>query len=95
MPVTIDINEQFGYVVIIHRCTLLYTILIYMLRSLVLAVASSSFLVNAMHMLTTSRFRKASGVPYPQSYASEEEAAKNKAAFKFNCGTSSSRVSSR
>ncbi|CAH0044209.1 unnamed protein product [Clonostachys solani] len=64
MPVSIDINEQFG---------------------LVLAVASSSFLVNAMHMLTTSRFRKASGVLYPVSYASEEQAAKNKNAYKFNC----------
>ncbi|EXV03617.1 MAPEG family protein [Metarhizium robertsii] len=53
--------------------------------SLVLAVASSTFFVNTFHMLRTSQLRKASGVVYPNSYASAERAEKDGKAYAFNC----------
>ncbi|PHH78612.1 hypothetical protein CDD80_6583 [Ophiocordyceps camponoti-rufipedis] len=52
---------------------------------LVLAAATSTFFVNTMHAFRTMKFRKASGVEYPQSYATNEQAAKNPSAYRFNC----------
>ncbi|EGX92588.1 microsomal glutathione S-transferase 3, putative [Cordyceps militaris CM01] len=55
------------------------------LPSYVLAVATTTFFLNTFHMMRTSKFRKLAKVPYPAPYASEEEAAKNPSASKFNC----------
>lgn len=54
--------------------------------SFVLAAVTSTFFVNTLHMLRTSKFRKASGVKYPAAYATDEQAQKNPAAATFNCG---------
>jgi glutathione S-transferase len=54
--------------------------------SYVLLAASSSFFVNTYHVFLTSVARRASGVKYPATYATEEVAAKDPKAFKFNCG---------
>ncbi|KAJ3499135.1 hypothetical protein NLG97_g559 [Lecanicillium saksenae] len=64
MPVTLEIPDQYSYV---------------------LAVATSTFFLNTVHMMRTAKFRKLAKVAYPASYASEEEAAKNPTAAKFNC----------
>ncbi|KAK8150157.1 hypothetical protein G3M48_003877 [Beauveria asiatica] len=53
--------------------------------SYVLAVATTTFFLNTFHMMRTSKFRKLARVAFPASYASEEEAAKNPNASKFNC----------
>ncbi|OAA66200.1 Membrane associated eicosanoid/glutathione metabolism-like domain protein [Cordyceps fumosorosea ARSEF 2679] len=53
--------------------------------SYVLAVATTTFFLNTVHMLRTSKFRKLARVPYPAPYASDEEVAKNPSASKFNC----------
>ncbi|KAI0969852.1 hypothetical protein F4678DRAFT_438502 [Xylaria arbuscula] len=50
----------------------------------VLAVAASSVFINTTHKILTTLARKASGIPYPQSYATKEEVEKNPAALKFN-----------
>jgi glutathione S-transferase len=55
------------------------------LTSYVLAVASTSFFVNLYHSTLTSLARRDSGLKYPIPYATEEQAAKSPAAFKFNC----------
>ncbi|KAI1361031.1 hypothetical protein F5Y08DRAFT_30240 [Xylaria arbuscula] len=50
----------------------------------ILAVATASIFVNTAHKTLTSITRKASGVPYPNSYATKEEIERNPAALKFN-----------
>ena len=40
------------------------------------------------HMVLTSSARKAAKVPYPNCYATAEQAEKDPNAFKFNCGSS-------
>ncbi|KAK2612918.1 hypothetical protein QQS21_001029 [Conoideocrella luteorostrata] len=52
---------------------------------LVLAAATSTFFVNTLHVIRTSSLRKASGVKYPNAYASAEQADKDKHAYAFNC----------
>lgn len=54
--------------------------------SYVLLAATSTLFVNAYHMLLTSSKRKASGIKYPTTYASEELANKDPKAYQFNCG---------
>lgn len=54
--------------------------------SYVLLAATSTIFVNAYHMLLTSSKRKASGIQYPITYASQEVADKDPKAFQFNCG---------
>ncbi|KAI9902909.1 hypothetical protein N3K66_002261 [Trichothecium roseum] len=51
----------------------------------VLATASSTFMVNYLHMFLTVKHRKASGLQYPIAYATQEQAAKSPAAHAFNC----------
>ncbi|RDA90091.1 hypothetical protein CP533_5568 [Ophiocordyceps camponoti-saundersi (nom. inval.)] len=51
----------------------------------VLAAATSTFFVNTLHAFRTMKFRKASGVQYPEAYATSEQAAKNQNAYRFNC----------
>ncbi|KAI1349508.1 hypothetical protein F5Y01DRAFT_288889 [Xylaria sp. FL0043] len=50
----------------------------------VLAVAASTMFINTTHKTISSMARKASGIPYPISYATKEEAEKNPKAYKFN-----------
>ncbi|KAI0425202.1 hypothetical protein F5Y09DRAFT_111119 [Xylaria sp. FL1042] len=50
----------------------------------VLAVAASSMFINSTHKTLSSMARKASGIPYPISYATKEETEKNPKAYKFN-----------
>ncbi|POR33428.1 DNA polymerase type-X family protein pol4 [Tolypocladium paradoxum] len=52
---------------------------------LVLAAATTTFFVNTIHVLYTTKFRKASGVKYPNAYASAEQADKDPNAYLFNC----------
>jgi hypothetical protein len=52
----------------------------------VLLAATSTFFVNTVHAFLTSSRRKAAGVKYPITYATEEQAAKDPKAFAFNCG---------
>lgn len=56
-------------------------------NSLILAIASSTFLINYLHFVLTVKYRKASGIKYPNAYASQEQADKDKNAYMFNCGT--------
>jgi len=51
----------------------------------VLAVATSAFFVNSYHAILTGGARRKSGLKYPISYATEEQAAKDPAAATFNC----------
>ncbi|KND88502.1 hypothetical protein TOPH_06807 [Tolypocladium ophioglossoides CBS 100239] len=44
---------------------------------LILAAATTTFFVNTIHVLRTSKFRKASGVKYPNAYAPAEQADKD------------------
>ncbi|CEJ94583.1 hypothetical protein VHEMI10103 [[Torrubiella] hemipterigena] len=53
--------------------------------SYVLAAVTSTFFVNTVHMFRTSKLRKASGIKYPNAYASDEQAKKDPAAYTFNC----------
>ena len=53
--------------------------------SYVLLAATSTIFVNAYHSILTSSKRKASGVKYPTTYASEELAAKDPKVYAFNC----------
>ncbi|TGJ84301.1 hypothetical protein E0Z10_g4443 [Xylaria hypoxylon] len=50
----------------------------------VLAVAASTVFINTTHKNLTSIMRRASGVPYPQSYATKEEIERNPKALRFN-----------
>jgi glutathione S-transferase len=54
--------------------------------SYVLLAATSTLFVNAYHQLLTSSKRKASGIKYPTTYASQEVADKDPKAYQFNCG---------
>ncbi|EWG47160.1 glutathione S-transferase [Fusarium verticillioides 7600] len=51
----------------------------------VLVAATSTFFINTLHALLTSKARKRSGIKYPVAYASNELAEKDAEAFKFNC----------
>ncbi|KAF5656509.1 glutathione s-transferase [Fusarium heterosporum] len=51
----------------------------------VLVAATSTFFVNTLHVVLTSKARKASGLKYPIPYASNDLAEKDAEAFKFNC----------
>ncbi|KXX78697.1 Microsomal glutathione S-transferase 3 [Madurella mycetomatis] len=51
----------------------------------VLLAATSSFFLNTVHAVITSRRRKAASIPYPNSYATKEQADKDPKAFTFNC----------
>ncbi|TXC07472.1 hypothetical protein FocTR4_00003819 [Fusarium oxysporum f. sp. cubense] len=53
----------------------------------VLVAATSTFFINTLHVLLTSKARKRSGIKYPVAYASNELAEKDAEAFKFNCGS--------
>ncbi|KAM0438911.1 hypothetical protein ACHAPT_001672 [Fusarium lateritium] len=64
MPLTIQLPEEYGYV---------------------LVAATSTFFINTLHVVLTSAARKASGLKYPIPYASNDLAAKDTKAFKFNC----------
>jgi glutathione S-transferase len=54
--------------------------------SYILAVASSTFLLNTYHFILSASTRKAGGVAYPAAYATDEQIAKNPKALTFNCG---------
>ncbi|KAI0169446.1 membrane-associated proteins in eicosanoid and glutathione metabolism [Hypoxylon sp. FL1284] len=51
----------------------------------VLTAAVSSLLVHTYHFFLTVRARKASGIAYPISYATQEQADKDPNAYLFNC----------
>ncbi|KAI1468945.1 membrane-associated proteins in eicosanoid and glutathione metabolism [Daldinia caldariorum] len=51
----------------------------------VLTVAASSLFVNTYHFILSAKARKNSGLTYPIPYASQEQAAKDPKAYKFNC----------
>ncbi|CAK7266988.1 hypothetical protein SEPCBS119000_002308 [Sporothrix epigloea] len=51
----------------------------------VFGTVTAIFFVNTYHSLLTGSYRKAAKVPYPICYASAEQAAKDPAAFQFNC----------
>lgn len=57
------------------------------LLSYVFGTVTALFFVNTYHSLLTGSYRKAAKVAYPNCYASAEQAAKEPAAFQFNCGT--------
>ena len=57
-------------------------------KSYVILAATSTLFVNVYHSLLTSSKRKASGIKYPTTYASQELADKDPKAFQFNCGMS-------
>ncbi|KAI1316782.1 MAPEG family protein [Xylariaceae sp. FL0255] len=50
----------------------------------ILAAATSTALLHTYHLVLTSSARKASGIKYPTPYATEEQAAKDPKAYKFN-----------
>ncbi|KAI1750064.1 membrane-associated proteins in eicosanoid and glutathione metabolism [Xylaria castorea] len=50
----------------------------------VIAVATSTIFVNTYHKLNSSAARKASGLKYPITYATQEQADKDPKAYKFN-----------
>lgn len=56
-------------------------------NSYVLAVATAAWAVNVWHGIKTVQFRKASGITYPNTYATPEQADKSPAAYQLNCGT--------
>ncbi|KAJ4424624.1 hypothetical protein N0V82_000756 [Gnomoniopsis sp. IMI 355080] len=51
----------------------------------VLLVAGFTSLVNQWHGVQTVRARKASGIGYPNTYATAEQAEKDPAAYQLNC----------
>ncbi|KAH6890012.1 hypothetical protein B0T10DRAFT_529157 [Thelonectria olida] len=51
----------------------------------VLAAAASTFFINTLHVVLTSKARKTSGLKYPIAYASNELAEKDPKAYQFNC----------
>jgi len=54
-------------------------------HSYALAGLFATALVGQYHTFLVGSFRKASGVPYPNAYASAEDASKDKDKFRFNC----------
>ena len=52
------------------------------------AAAAASAWVNVVHFSLSVKHRKLAKLPYPAAYASEEKANADDAAFKFNCGKS-------
>lgn len=54
-------------------------------NSYTLTVAATSLLLNIYHMARASGARKAAGIPYPNPYATAEQAEKDPKAFAFNC----------
>ncbi|KAI1164369.1 MAPEG family protein [Nemania serpens] len=50
----------------------------------VLAVATSTIFINTYHKSLTYSARKASGIQYPTSYATQEQADRDPKAYKFN-----------
>ncbi|RYP73310.1 hypothetical protein DL771_003739 [Monosporascus sp. 5C6A] len=50
-----------------------------------ITVAAASLVLHVYHMILTSRARKASGIPYPNPYATAEQADKDPKAMTFNC----------
>ena len=48
-------------------------------------MAASSTLVSAWHYLSVSSFRVKAKIPYPNAYASHEQAEKSLDAYRFNC----------
>ncbi|PWW76938.1 membrane-associated proteins in eicosanoid and glutathione metabolism [Tuber magnatum] len=53
--------------------------------SYVLASLFATALVSQYHIIMVGGIRKTSKVPYPNAYASAEEAIKDKEKFRFNC----------
>lgn len=53
--------------------------------SYVLATATLSTVLSFYHSTLTGTYRKKSGVPYPNAYASAEECANSLAKYQFNC----------
>ncbi|CEI65739.1 hypothetical protein FVEN_g7578 [Fusarium venenatum] len=51
----------------------------------VLVAATSTFFINTLHVVLTSKARKRSGLKYPIPYASNDLAEKDAEAYKFNC----------
>ncbi|KAI9789799.1 MAG: hypothetical protein M1835_001434 [Candelina submexicana] len=51
----------------------------------VILTTFSTFIISAWHSQRTASFRKAAKIPYPTPYASVEVAAKDDAAYAFNC----------
>ncbi|KAI1654889.1 membrane-associated proteins in eicosanoid and glutathione metabolism [Daldinia decipiens] len=51
----------------------------------VLTVAASSFFINTLHFVLSGKARRESGLAYPIPYATQEQAAKDPKAYKFNC----------
>lgn len=51
----------------------------------VLLAAASTVFVNIWHGTQTVKARKASGIGYPNTYATAEQAEKNPAAYQLNC----------
>ncbi|KAG6353937.1 hypothetical protein INS49_005194 [Diaporthe citri] len=54
----------------------------------VLLAAASTVFVNIWHGSQTVKARKASGIGYPNTYATDEQAKASPAAFQLNCGKS-------
>ncbi|RYP13997.1 hypothetical protein DL767_010467 [Monosporascus sp. MG133] len=50
-----------------------------------ITIAATSLLIHTYHAILTARARRASGIPYPNSYATAEQAAKDPKAMAFNC----------
>ncbi|KAK7708478.1 hypothetical protein SLS64_006580 [Diaporthe eres] len=61
----------------------------------VLLAAASTVFVNIWHGTQTVKARKASGIGYPNTYATEEQAKASPAAFQLNCGKSCPLLSQR
>ena len=55
-------------------------------HSYVFGAATAMFFVNVYHSIMTGYYRKAAKIDYPNCYASAEQAAKDPAAYQFNCG---------
>ncbi|CAK7241860.1 MAG: hypothetical protein STHCBS139747_003331 [Sporothrix thermara] len=51
----------------------------------VFGAATAMFFVNVYHSIMTGYYRKAAKIDYPNCYASAEQAAKDPAAYQFNC----------
>lgn len=51
----------------------------------VLLAAASTVIINIWHGTQTVKARKASGIGYPNTYATAEQAEKNPAAYQLNC----------
>lgn len=53
--------------------------------SYTLAVVATTFLLNTFHMVKVVGARKAAKIPYPNPYATAEQAEKDPKAYAFNC----------